>query len=199
MPNLATGPISLALQGYTGLFNNALLSVYSGTQPATAETALSGNTLLCAFQFAVPPFAAPLSSGGYSYQLGNFVATSVAPTASGIASFARCTFALATSHSGVWTTATSYVKGDIVSSNSSYWVCVVAGTSGATAPIGSGVMGFSDGACAWNWVNPVSEGQGLGDFSVGLTSSQDMQLGNTTISTGTNVVSTAFRLQTPSS
>jgi hypothetical protein len=187
------------LEGYTGLYNNALLSVYSGTQPATAETGLSGNTLLCAFQFSVPPFATVAFSGGYVYQIGSFVSSSVAPSASGIASFARATFATASAHSGAWTTSTAYVKGDIVSSNSSYWVCIAAGTSGATAPIGSNVLGFSDGVAVWNWINSVSQGVNLGDFTVGLTGASDMQLGNTTISTGTNVVSTSFRFQSPGS
>ena len=199
MANIATGPISLALEGYTGLYKNALLSIYSGAIPATAETALSSNILLCSFQFTSPPFLTVVSSGGYTYQIGQFVSNSVAPVASGIASFARATFALAASHSGAWTTATPYTLGDIVTSNNSYWVCIVAGTSGGVAPLGANAMGVSDGVCAWNYINPVSAGQNLGDFSVGLTSSSDLQVGNTTISTGTNVVLTSMRFQTPSS
>lgn len=200
MPSIATGPASLMLSTYTGLYSNALLNIYSGTQPATAETALSGNTLLGTFQFASSPFATAVSSGGYSYQIGSFVSSSVSPAASGIASFSRATFALASSHSGAWTTSTAYTLGQIVTSNNSYWVCISAsGTSGATAPIGTSVFGFSDGVVAWNWINPVSQGQFLGDFTVGLTGSSDIQLGNTTVSTGTNIVVTQFRFQSPSS
>jgi hypothetical protein len=199
VPNIAQGPAQLALAGYTNLFSNALLSIYSGTQPATAETALSGNTLLCTFQFAATPFATVTSSGGYSYQVGSFVSPSVSPAASGIASFARATFALNSVNAGAWTASTVYPYGTIVSSNNSYWVCVGAGTAGVTAPIGTNVNGVSDGGAVWNWINPVSTGQYLGDFTVGLSSSSDIQLGNTTISTGTNVVVTAFRFQTPSS
>ena len=44
------------------LLNNGYLRIYSGTQPATADTALSGNTLLAELRFNAT--AAPAASSG---------------------------------------------------------------------------------------------------------------------------------------
>ncbi len=44
------------------LLDNGYLRIYSGTQPATADTALSGNTLLAELRFAAT--SAPAASAG---------------------------------------------------------------------------------------------------------------------------------------
>lgn len=66
------------------LFDGGQLRIYSGTVPATADTALSGNTLLATLTFATP--SGPASSGGV------FTAsaiTSASAAATGTASFFR--------------------------------------------------------------------------------------------------------------
>ena len=64
--------------------NNGYLRIYNGTQPATADTALSGNTLLAELRFSAT--AAPATSAG----LITFNAiTSGTAAATGTASFFR--------------------------------------------------------------------------------------------------------------
>lgn len=46
----------------SALLNNGYLRIYSGTQPANANTALSGNTLLAELRFSAT--AAPAASNG---------------------------------------------------------------------------------------------------------------------------------------
>jgi hypothetical protein len=60
------------------------IKVYSGTQPANANTALSGNTLLATLTLASP--AGAVSSGG-TFTFGTI--TSGTAAATGTASFAR--------------------------------------------------------------------------------------------------------------
>jgi hypothetical protein len=45
-----------ALNGLATNLNGGTVSVYTGTQPATPETALSGNTTLCTFTLPNPAF-----------------------------------------------------------------------------------------------------------------------------------------------
>jgi hypothetical protein len=64
----------------------ATLKLYSGTQPATGNTALSGNTLLATFTFDNPAFGT--ASAGLITLLG--VPHTVQGVAAGTATFARC-------------------------------------------------------------------------------------------------------------
>lgn len=66
-------------------FANGKLRIYSGTQPATADTALSGNTLLA--EFTLP--ATVFGSAAAGVVTANAV-TGVNASASGTASFFRC-------------------------------------------------------------------------------------------------------------
>jgi hypothetical protein len=67
------------------LLDNGYLRIYSGTQPATADTALSGNTLLAELRFANPA-----SGGAASGGLVTFAAiSSVTAAATGTATFFR--------------------------------------------------------------------------------------------------------------
>lgn len=50
--------------------------------------------------------------------------------------------------SAAWATGKAYAVGDLVKSNHNVYKCTTAGTSGATAPTGTGT-GISDGACVW--------------------------------------------------
>jgi len=49
---LANATVSAEADALARLLDNGYLRVYSGTQPATADTALSGNTLLAELRFS---------------------------------------------------------------------------------------------------------------------------------------------------
>ena len=87
--NLATASASAALAAVTTLLNGGTLVFYSGTQPITPETALSGNTALVTFTFAATAFGAPSFSSPNEQATATFSASSVSPTAQGTATFAR--------------------------------------------------------------------------------------------------------------
>lgn len=87
--NAAQNSASVGLAAINALYNTGFLDVFSGTQPVTPETALSGNTLLVSGLFAASAFAAPAFSSGFQRSAATFSAASYAPVASGTASFAR--------------------------------------------------------------------------------------------------------------
>lgn len=66
--------------------NNGFIRIYSGAQPATADTALSGNTLLAECRFAAT--AAPAAVGGLI--TFNPITGDAAADATGTATFYRC-------------------------------------------------------------------------------------------------------------
>ena len=74
-----------AADAFGALFNTGYLRIYSGTQPANANTALSGNTLLAELRFAATAF--PAASAGV---LTANAISSVTAGATGTASFFRC-------------------------------------------------------------------------------------------------------------
>lgn len=67
------------------LLNNGYLRIYDGTQPATADTGLSGNTLLAELRFNATAFAA--ASGGVA--VANAFTSDSSANATGTASFFR--------------------------------------------------------------------------------------------------------------
>lgn len=67
------------------LLNNGYLRIYSGTQPATADTALSGNTLLAELRFGATAFGA--TSAGV--MTANAITADSSADASGTATFFR--------------------------------------------------------------------------------------------------------------
>ena len=87
--NLANAAASSGLTSITALLNNGTLTFYSGTQPATPETALSGNTALAAWTFSASAFGSSSFSGGFEQQTASFVAATVTPSANGTVTFAR--------------------------------------------------------------------------------------------------------------
>jgi hypothetical protein len=87
--NLAKSAAQAALQAVLDLHNGGTLKVYSGTQPATPEDALSGNTELVSFDFSATAFGAQSFASGNQQAVASFAAASKNPDASGTASFAR--------------------------------------------------------------------------------------------------------------
>ena len=67
------------------LMNTGTINFYSGTQPVTANTALSGNTLLATCTFADPAWGSPGSGG---VMTANPITAGTA-VATGTATFAR--------------------------------------------------------------------------------------------------------------
>lgn len=67
------------------LLNNGYLRIYSGTQPANADTALSGNTLLAELRFSATAFGAPVAG----LLTANVIAADTAAKATGTAAFFR--------------------------------------------------------------------------------------------------------------
>jgi hypothetical protein len=55
---VSNAAIGAALDALTALLNTGYLRIYSGTRPADADTALSGNTLLAELRFAATAFPA---------------------------------------------------------------------------------------------------------------------------------------------
>jgi len=72
------------LNAIAALFNSGILTFYSGTQPANADTALSGNVSLCSLTYGATAYGAA-SAGSAT---ANAITAGVIGT-SGTASFAR--------------------------------------------------------------------------------------------------------------
>lgn len=103
------------------LLNSGFIEFYSGTQPANANTALSGNTLLATLTFGNPAFGSAAAGGvitANAITSGNAVAT-------GTATFARLyksdgttvimDVTVSTSGAGINLNTTSLVSGGLVS------------------------------------------------------------------------------------
>lgn len=87
--NLSIAAGTAGLAAMTARLNSGTLVWYSGTMPATPQTALSGNTALATFTFSATAFGAASTSGGFTEQTASFVASSVLPSAAGTVSWAR--------------------------------------------------------------------------------------------------------------
>lgn len=77
---------NLGLNAQLDVLNTGFLRIYSGTRPATPDTALSGNTLLAELTFGATAFAA--ASGGT--KTANAIGSTTNAAATGTATFARC-------------------------------------------------------------------------------------------------------------
>lgn len=74
-----------ALNAACALLNSGTMNIYSGTQPATPDTALSGNTLLATLTFSATAFGN--ASAGVA--TANSITAGTAGN-TGTATFARC-------------------------------------------------------------------------------------------------------------
>lgn len=83
---LADATVNAQANALATLLNSGYLRIYSGTQPATADTALSGNTLLAELRFNAT--AAPSASSGLL--TFNAITSDSSADASGTATFFRC-------------------------------------------------------------------------------------------------------------
>lgn len=112
-PKLSNAGANAAADAACALLNSGYLRLYSGTKPASADTALSGNTLLAELRFGATAFAA--SSGGVA--TANSITPDSAADATGTASFFRALKSDGT---------TAIFDGDVGTSGTD---CVIATTS----------------------------------------------------------------------
>ena len=107
MAKIAQASASASVAALAALMNNGTLVMYSGTQPANPDTALSGNTALATFTFAAAAFGTPALSSGNMKASATFVNATVTPVASGTATFARAFQSNGTTVVGDFTVGTS--------------------------------------------------------------------------------------------
>jgi hypothetical protein len=74
------------IDNLTARLNNGYFRFYAGTKPATADAALSGNTLLAELRFAATAFAPASGASATS----NAIAQDASADADGTATFVRC-------------------------------------------------------------------------------------------------------------
>jgi hypothetical protein len=84
-PKFANATVNAEADALARLLDNGYFRIYSGTQPATADTALSGNTLLAELRYAAT--SAPAASAGVL--TFNAVTSDTSADATGTASFFR--------------------------------------------------------------------------------------------------------------
>lgn len=73
------------IDAIAALLNNGYIRIYSGTRPATADTALSGNTLLAEPRFGATAFASAVAG----VATANAITDDSTADATGTATFAR--------------------------------------------------------------------------------------------------------------
>lgn len=84
-PRISDLAADTMLDALTALLNTGYLRIYSGVQPATANTGLSGNVLLATLRFGSPAFG--VAAGGVAS--ANAITPDASMAASGLAAFAR--------------------------------------------------------------------------------------------------------------
>jgi len=82
---ISTASKNLGLNAQFDVLNSGFLRIYSGTRPATPDTALSGNTLLAELTFGATAFAA--ATGGT--KTANAIGSDTSADATGTATFFR--------------------------------------------------------------------------------------------------------------
>ena len=156
MSSTSAAARNAAVNAMTALLNGGFLRLYSGTPPANADAALSGNTQLAEGTIANPAFAA--ASGGAA--TANAIGQDNSNDASGSPSFFRMvTSGGAAVFQGLaavsWLGSTAYVVGDRVVNGSNQYRCTVAGTSAASGgPTGTGAS-ITDGGATWAFEGPA--------------------------------------------
>lgn len=199
--NFAVNSATWGLNQVLPLFNNGKLVMYSnpgnvGQPPTSPETALAGTmTALCTFTFSATAFGAPSFSSPNDAATASFVASSVTPGANGTVSFARATLA-----SVAWTANATYANlYTIVTNSGNFYVLTKSGTAAASGGPSGTTNAVTDNSAQWAYYSATSgQNASLADFSVG-TSSADIIIGSTSITTTVQVTMTSFVLQTTAS
>lgn len=93
---ISTESADAMLGSLSTLLNSGKIRIYSGTEPTTANTALSGNTLLAELTFGNPAFGSPTASGADRIITANAITQDSTADATGTATFFRATNAAGT-------------------------------------------------------------------------------------------------------
>ena len=88
---ISTESADAMLGALSTLLNSGKIRIYSGTEPNTANTTLSGNTLLAELTFGATAFGAPTASGADRIITANAITQDSAADATGTATFFRAT------------------------------------------------------------------------------------------------------------
>ena len=86
---LAAATADAMLAAITTALSSGKLRIYSGTEPTTADTSLSGNTLLAELTFSATAFPAATASGSDRVITANAITQDSAADADGTATFFR--------------------------------------------------------------------------------------------------------------
>jgi hypothetical protein len=182
--NLAQNAGAVGLQSINRLLAGGFLTLFSGSQPASPETALSGNTALAQFTFAVPAFGEATRVGNFMTATGSFVNSSVSPLADGTIVFARATL-----NSTPWAGSKEFFYGNITSNAGLFFICVGPGTSAPSGGPSVTGEGIADGTATWNCIGSTTgQGNVVADYSCGVSNSgADIILSSTTATIGVPV------------
>jgi hypothetical protein len=181
MASITNANRSRAADAVVARANSGRLRAYSGTIPADANTALSGQTTIATLTFGATAF--PASTSGLA--TANAITADTSAAASGRPSFARVLESDVTTvvwqmlAAVPWVASTAYSVGDNVvnTGNSNQYRCTTAGTSAASGgPSGTGT-GIADNTAVWAYVGaaelvltPASGSQIVAGGNVSVTS-----------------------------
>lgn len=123
-PHIAYAARQAALNNALALANSGTLVIYSGTQPANADTALAGNTVLSTSTLSNPAFSNATGGSGSTTTAALTLPANVSASATGTATWFRIyqsngTTAVAdgsvgTSSADLIVSTTSFVSGGLV-------------------------------------------------------------------------------------
>jgi hypothetical protein len=88
-PQFSDATTETAVNAAAALVNSGNISIYTGTQPVNANTALSGNTLLASCALGSPAFASATASGGTVTATANTISSDTSAAATGTATWFR--------------------------------------------------------------------------------------------------------------
>ena len=157
MASITTANRNRAADPVAARCNSGLLRVYSGTPPADANAALSGNTLLAELTFGATAFGAAVAG----VATANAITQDASADATGSPSFARAfetggtTVVFQMFAACPWVASSAYSIGDRVVNGGNQYRCTASGTSaGSGGPSGTGAS-IVDGGATWAFEAPA--------------------------------------------
>lgn len=188
--NLSSASATAALNAITEVLISGNLKLYSGTIPASPETAFTGS-LLATFVFTTTPFSAPALASPIESTSATFVSSTVTPSASGTVGYARATITAA-----AWVASTAYsTVNTMVTATSNLYQLLKTGTSTTGAGPATTSNSIADGTCQWSYYGPATA-LTVADYTVGTTGSFDIVVGSTVLSTSVPVTLSSFAMTT---
>jgi len=186
----AQATATAALNAVGALHNSGTLVFYNGTAPATPETALSSNTVLCTCDYATTAFGTPTYVSPNMQATASFTGSPFTPAVNGGTTFARAlesggaTCIAQYTVGQAWAASNVTAVGQYCTNGGNSYVCTSAGTTAASGgPTGTST-GITDGTVTWNYV-------GSGTLF-------DVTLGNVNLQTGVQVTPTQTLLMAAS-